>query len=247
MQKPKNLRIPLILLIAAIMTLSLAAGTMAKFIHAVKGSDTARVAQFEVGVLSSDDRTGDDQTNWTADAALVNLLSTTIDDTGLYNKSETAFDSNGGVKLIAPGTSGGFEINVSNRSEVAVKTSFEFSETFVDGQKIPIVYTYNGNNYSSYGETNQAVGGKLINGTLAELGEAIAAAIGNLAPTDGTNAAAAPVQQIAWSWAFTGGDMQTDLKDTALALDSDAEALGQPTLTLTITCTAEQLDTYSET
>ncbi|NLC84030.1 MAG: hypothetical protein GX749_03005 [Ruminococcaceae bacterium] len=248
MTNKKTFRTPLILLIAAIMTLSLASGTMAKYLQTVRSVDTARVAQFQVDVLSNDARNGvDDQTNWTSEAALVNLLSTTIDDTGIYNENETDFDRNGGVKLVAPGSNGSFQINVDNKSEVAVKTSFAFSEIFVDGQKIPLVYTFDSKNYSSYGEVNSVVGGQLISGSLADLGNAIAAAIGEIQASNGTTAVAAPVQNIGWSWAFTGSDLQTDLKDTALAVDSDPDALGQPTITLAVTCTVEQLDTYTDT
>ncbi len=248
MTNKKAFRTPLILLIAAIMTLSLASGTMAKYMQTVRSVDTARVAQFQVDVSSNDARNGvDDQTNWTTEAALVNLLSTTNDDTGIYNESETDFDRNGGIKLVAPGSTGSFQINVNNKSEVAVKTSFDFSETFVDGQKIPLVYTFAGKNYSSYGEENSVVGGQLISGSLADLGDAIAAAIGEIKASNGTAAVTAPVQNISWSWAFTGSDLQTDLKDTALAVDSDPDTLGQPTITLAVTCTVEQLDTFTDT
>lgn len=236
----------LALVLAVIMSLSLASGTMAKYIHAVKGKDVARVAQFEVGVQSYDDRSGtDDRTSWTAGEAAVNLLSTTTDDTGVYNTSVSAFDSSGGVKLVAPGTSGGFQIGVSNYSEVAVKTTFSLVETFVSDQKIPIVYTYKGQNYSSYGGTNFVVGGKLINGSLTDLGTAISAEIGSLAPSNGSTAVSAAAQGITWIWAFEGADLQTNAKDTALAVDSNTSGLDQPTITLTITCTAEQLDSYS--
>lgn len=246
MKRDKSLKTALALMIAVIMTLSLASGTMAKYIHAVKGKDVARVAQFEVGVQSNDDRNGtDDRTSWAVGESTVNLLSTTLDDSGVYNTSAAAFDSNSGVKLVAPGTSGGFQINVSNYSEVAVKTTFSLTETFISDQKIPIVYTYKGQNYSSYGVANQMVGGKIINGGLVELGQAISTEIGNLAPTNGATAASAPAQSITWVWAFEGVDLQTNAKDTALALDSNLSGLDQPTITLSITCTAEQLDTYT--
>jgi len=151
---------------------------------------------------------------------------------------------NNDIKLIAPGTSGGFQINVNNFSEVAVKTTFTLTETFTDNKQIPIVYTYRNQHYSSYSIPGLTVGGKFITGGLAELGQALSEEVGNLAPSDGSTVGGAPVQGITWSWAFEASDIQTDEKDTLLALDANLAGLDQPTVTLVLTCTAEQLDSY---
>lgn len=245
MKKNKSLRFCLVLFIAVLMTMSLVSGTMAKYVQATKGNDTARVAQFELEVQSFDDRNGnDDLTRWTATGTQINLFSTTINDTGIFDQSLTAYDSNNGVKLIAPGTSGGFHINVKNFSEVAVKTVFTATETFVADKKIPIVYTYYDQHYSSYGPPNSTIGGKLITGGMNELGQAITNQIGDLGPTNGVDAFSIPLQRITWTWAYESNDMQTDEKDTALAVDSNPLAIVQPTVTLYLTCIAEQILGY---
>jgi hypothetical protein len=229
MKKSKSIRCCLVLFIAVMMTMSLVSGTMAKYVQATKGNDTARVAQFELEVQSFDDRNGnDDLTRWTATGTQINLFSTTTNNPGIFDQSLTAYDSNNGVKLIAPGTSGGFHINVKNFSEVAVKT----------------VYTYYDLNYSSYGAANSTVGGKLITGGMNELGQAITSQIGNLGPTNGVDAFSIPLQRITWAWAYESNDMQTDEKDTALAVDSNPLAIMQPTVTLNLTCIAEQILDY---
>lgn len=243
MRKDKTVRTTLILTIAVLMTLSLVSGTMAKYVHATKGKDVARVAQFELEIQSYDDR-GDnsDATRWTAAEASVNLFHTTTNDSGVYDASAGNFDSNGGVKLIAPGTTGGFQINVSNYSEVAVKPSFTLSETFIEDKKIPIVYTYRNLHYSSYTEPSLTVGGKFITGGLAELGVALSTQVGNLGPSNGSAAVSTPVQSVTWTWAFEAADVQTNEKDTALGVDANLAGLDPPTITLSLTCTAEQLN-----
>lgn len=226
------------------MTLSLVSGSMAKFVHTTQGSDTARVAQFELVVQSYDLRDGStDATVWGTPDTAINLFSTTTDDTGLYNDPAGDFDTNDGVKLVAPGTTGQFSINVSNNSEVAVKPTFALTETFVNDQKIPIVYTYQDSHYTSYADSGLSVGGKHISGDLTALAAALTNRIGPMDPQMTMPLGGVSDQTITWSWAFTSNDNQTDAKDTVLAIDNNLNGLDQPTITLTLSCLAEQLDT----
>lgn len=245
MKRNKTVKTTMLLMIAVLMTLSLVSGSMAKFIHTTQGSDIARVAQFELVVQSYDQRGGESSaTVWGSPETKINLLSTTTDDSGIFNDPTTGFDTNNNMKLIAPGSSGQFNINVSNKSEVPVRPTFAINEAFFNDKKIPIVYGYNTYFYSNYCLPGLSVGGKHITGSLEDLSEELSLSVGNLAPSNASSSVNAQTQTIAWSWAFNAEDNQTSASDTLLAVDSSLTSLDQPTITLTLACTAEQLDTY---
>ncbi|MDD4565831.1 MAG: hypothetical protein PHE79_10205, partial [Eubacteriales bacterium] len=197
-------------------------GTFAKYTTAVSGKDTVRVAKFDVAV-------GDGATTFTTGTAID--IFTMAADTGV--SSVTA----DGKKIIAPGTTGDFTIEIENKSEVAVGIDLTLSET--NAGNVPIYYVYDGKRYSSKltGAYTGDDAGSYAN--LAALEAAIATDLEIPATANGV--AAAPYEaELDWFWAFeSAGAGQTDVSDTTLGTAGTAE------VTLTITVTATQLDTYT--
>lgn len=120
-------------------------------------------------------------------------------------------------KLLAPGTGGSFTLNVANKSEVTAKYTIALSEASNDNH-IPLQYSLNKTTWKD---------------NISEL--EITDEVLNM--NDGTNA-----HTVYWRWVFEGTTEgahtgQTDENDTALGIAGQA-----PTVTITATLTATQVD-----
>jgi len=228
MKKRWTLRLSGIVLVLTLVTTSLVAGTYAKYVKEVTGSDQVRVAKFAFNL--TDGANTLDQTD-TSEATfdIFNMAA----DTGVYNNGVN------GDQFIAPGTSGTFSISVENLSEVDVSATFVLSET--NANSVPVYYTYNGGTqrYSSvltgsYTDSGAPAG---TYQDLAALSTAMAAVGATIEATDGTTATTADYD-LDWHWAFeTAGTQQTNVSDTALGVSAVP-----PTVKLQVACTVTQLD-----
>lgn len=223
----KNLPAKLLVLavMATLITTTLVSGTFAKYVKEVTGSDTVRVAKFAFDLKKGATKFADQSATATQ---TIDVFSTT--DTGLYNSGV----GDDGKKIIAPGTTGSFELKVDNLSEVAVAVSFALAET--NTNKIPVYYTI-GSDTQRY---SAALTDTYTGGTYKDI-DALASALSgfNLAASSGT-LAESDSTKLNWTWAFeTAGTGQTDSIDTALGVTGTAEIL------LGITTTVTQLDIYT--
>lgn len=119
MKENKTTRLLTIALIIALIALLLVASSYAKYLSSGTGSDSARVAKwsFKVGgtdVVATDTFTFD-------------LFKTITDTDG--KTAETDVVSANSDKVIAPGTSGSFDLVLENKSEVSAKYGIEYTVT----------------------------------------------------------------------------------------------------------------------
>ena len=135
MKKNTMMRVASALLVAVLLTTCAISGTFAKYVTTVSGNDIARVAVWDIDFAGNDSTTE----NFVFDLFnTVNDLNG--DDTG--NDLDVKDGENGAV-IIAPGTTGSFDIVITNNSEVNAQVMINFTEE-LDG--VPLTFTYkNGN------------------------------------------------------------------------------------------------------
>lgn len=180
------------------------AGTYAKYISEISGSDTASVAKWKWTIGKNVIDSAED-----AQAGYTFNLFNTIKDSNL-----TSDESNVDDDKIAPGTSGSFEIDITNNSEVNATYAIAFTETNAGG--VPIEYSTDGSTWVS---------------------------IGNLSvPATAISMNANAKAKIYWRWAYTGAQStnytstQTDETDTALGFRANTSPTEvQVTATITVT------------
>lgn len=209
-KRNRTLTIGLIVLALAIVTSCIAGFTFAKYNTSISGRDSANVAKWDVTASHG-------STALTSGEAAELDLFATINDTG-DGAAETDVDSG----LIAPGTTGLFNIVLNNNSEVTVQSAVDL--TLDNTDNIPVYFTYDSKNYAGDAEGITALKAALSNSSLA----------------DGETAYA-----VAWIWAFEAADVtleagaltQSDAADTVIGSSETASALG-----LTISVTFTQAD-----
>ena len=138
----------------------------------------------------------------------------TINDTG-----NTEDETNVSDNLIAPGTSGSFAIKVKNTAEVTAKYNITLSET--NNSSIPLQYSLDGTTWKD---------------SIAKL-----STTGLTDQTLGIDAAEV-THTVYWRWVFEGTTTgahasQTDATDTSLGMGTSA-----PSVTITASITATQVD-----
>ena len=208
-------RLGVLALVLTLITTSLVSGTFAKYTTAASGTDTVRVAKFDVAVT-------DGATPFTT-ATPIDIFKT-VGDTGVFSDD-----------IIAPGTTGDFDIVISNKSEVKVSATLAFAET--NPNDVPIYYVYNTQRYSSV-LTGTYTGDN--NGSYKTLDALATDMTGSPIVMDATNGTTPVTETLAldWFWAFeSAGTGQSDPEDTALGTATE-----RPEVTLDITVTATQLD-----
>ena len=112
MEKNKTMKMILITLLIAMIALILVSSTYAKYTSSASGSATARVAKWSFNVGKNNDIV-------TTNTFTFNLFDT-INDTNGTDK-ETDVVSANADKVIAPGTSGSFDLVLENKSETSAK------------------------------------------------------------------------------------------------------------------------------
>lgn len=135
MEKNKTMKMILITLLITMIALVLVSGTYAKYTSSASGSDTARVAKWSFTVGGTD---------IVAENTFTFDLFKTIKDTD--GKTETDVVSANGDKVIAPGTSGSFDLVLENKSETSAKYGITYTVT--NTASIPVQFSANGKDWT---------------------------------------------------------------------------------------------------
>lgn len=183
------------------------AGTYAKYTSDIAGTDTATVAKWK----------------WTINNSVIDSVDNT---TYTFNLFDTIKDSDRSSSetdvasgLIAPGTSGSFDIDIKNDSEVNATYAIAFTET--NNNNVPIEYSTDGTTWVSS-----------VNSM-------------DVSPTNIAMGASSAKKTVYWRWAYTGAQSdnykstQTDTTDTALGFGANTSAA---TVQVTATVTVTQVD-----
>lgn len=208
--KSDKQKIGIVVLVALVAVCSyFIAGTYAKYTSTISGSDTATVAKWAWTINNSVIDSAEDAANgFTFD------LFNTITDSDIES-AETDVASG----VIAPGTSGSFDIEITNGSEVNATYAISLAETNASG--IPIEYSSDGTNWVS------GVNSFNVNATEIDMGDTA-------------------TTTVYWRWAFTGAQStnyqstQTDASDTALGFSANSNPA--PSVQVTATVTVTQVD-----
>lgn len=201
-------------LIAAVaVTAYSVSGTYAKYTSTFTGESSARVAAW---------------------AFQINDKAPTAENKFEFNLFESVNDANVtkgiGENIIAPGTTGSFDIKLANLSEVAATATITFA---ADLAGVPIEFSTGNGVWGDISTVTQSIE-KLSQGTRT-----------SVTAEDSTtsiqfNAGSDTTFKIYWRWAFTGDQSttfttsQTDTTDTALGT---AEVKATPKVTATIVAT----------
>lgn len=167
MKTNKIFRIAAILLMAVVLTTCVIGSTFAKYTTAAPAqATTASVAKWDVKITKDGSQS----------ITTFDLFTTIKDSNGTDNETNVASER------IAPGTSGAFQFQIKNDSEVTANCTVTLNVT--NANNIPIQFAFNSDNYSD--------------STTFDVGEL---AIG----------AEATTVTVKWKWAFEGNDGDTAL------------------------------------
>lgn len=194
---PNSMKVAGVLAVLVLITVIALSGTLAKYVSTASSTATARVAAFSASLENTGTIDLYD-TLWEADYSA---------------RERNVVPRNGTDKIIAPGTSGEYPIELTNNSEVDVSYSITVALTSSSDSRIPVEFQYNtGSVWSQWADAEDF----------------------ELTPITGNipaNTAATQHVLIRWRWAFTdtSSDSATalrDASDTALGegvLDSDGD------------------------
>ena len=214
MKKNKMMRLASGLLVAVLLTTCAISGTFAKYISTAEGSDSARVAKWSIKVEGTEIGVAGDTT------VAFDLFATINDSNGSAETDVAA--GTGDEHIIAPGTSGSFDIDIQNLSEVNAKYTIELSET--NTGNIPLQYSVDGETWKD---------------SIEEL------AMTDLTGVDIAMKIGTDTQTVYWRWVFdnevtaNGHAGQTNTTDTALGYGANSADIQ---VTITATITVEQVD-----
>ncbi len=204
-------RIGVLLLVLCLVSTTMMAGTFAKYTSEYAGADTALIAKWKVTPKEGTTEFAISP----ADAVTLDLFSHAYD-TNILDTADTQ-------KIIAPGVSGNFVLNIANEGDVAAVMTFAFAVTGT-ASTAPIEYSLDGETWGNLTtlDTNlEALA------TMQEVNE-----------TNGTATAT-----VYWRWPFEASTAiygtSSNTADTALGVASAAAP--RTTYILTINATATQI------
>ena len=149
MKNDRITRFAILILALTMITLMIVSGTFAKYTSSATGSDTATVAKWSIKVGSGDGI----EIAGSSSTVAFDLFSTIKDEDGGSEDDVAGKASNIAVgntaataKIIAPGTSGSFDIIVKNESEVNATYSIAFES---NNTSIPIEFSTDGTTWKS--------------------------------------------------------------------------------------------------
>lgn len=189
------------LVVVMMFTMCFVGGTFAKYISSATGTDSAKVAKWSIKVGGTDIAT--------ADTFTFDLFKTILDSDG--TSAETDISPADGT-IIAPGTSGSFEIVIKNESEVTAQYTIDYTVTNTDN--IPVEFSVDG-------------------------GANWSADLADVAASESTKLAVGATKTVTvqWRWRFEATDIAAgDAIDTPLGIAAAA------TLTVEAKVTATQVD-----
>ena len=125
MKKNRMMRVASALLVAVLLTTCAISGTFAKYVSTSNGSDSARVAKWDIKLEEAA----------MTETFTFDLFNTVKDTAGAAEADVKVGD---GETIIAPGTSGSFEINLKNDSEVNAKYAIAYTVT--NANNIPVQF-----------------------------------------------------------------------------------------------------------
>lgn len=206
MKKNKMMRVASALLVAVLLTTCAISGTFAKYVSQANGFDTARVAKWEI-TLEGEKLVA----AGSADTVAFELFDYTDSNVDVDGAADNA-------QVIAPGTSGSFQFDLVNNSEVNAQYTISFTEQ--NDYNIPLQYSVDGTTWKD----------SIAELAMAELTDQA------IAMNGGTEN-----RTIYWRWVFEGTTSgahagQTDANDTALGLG------GTASVTIYATVVVEQVD-----
>lgn len=172
------------LILLAVVTLFSVVGTYAKYTTSLNGSSIARVAKWAWNISGEDINAG--TTTYKLD------LFTTVKDSD-NSTDETNVTKGTNENIIAPGTSGSFNIVITNNSEVDARYKYDITET--NDNNVPIEYSLDKTSWKTAQDMSKAY-------------------------TDIAKGATDNSATIYWRWAFGTGS--TDATDTAIGFDGTA-------------------------
>lgn len=226
MKKSKSMRIASLLLVLVLVTTCFVGTTFAKYTSSATGSDSATVAKWSVKV--------NDTEIAVSPAATVNfdLFSTTTFKDSDGTSAESDVKNLYTDKLvIAPGTSGSFNLFVKNESEVNLTYDVTFTQTqsnVPEGKPIPIKF------YKTYDEQTKTFSNEITvasDGTTYTLVDDEGLGYQNVTGITTT---------VYWQWAYSTGE-DGDATDTALGIEAQ-DTTAVPSVEVTATITATQVD-----
>ena len=132
MKENKTTRLLTIALIIALIALILVASSYAKYLSSGTGSDSARVAKWSFKVGEND--------IVATDTFKFDLFKTITETDGRTEEADVV--SANSDRVIAPGTSGSFELVLENKSEVSAKYGIEY--TVANTASIPVQFSVDG-------------------------------------------------------------------------------------------------------
>ena len=214
MKNDRITRFAILILALTMITLMIVSGTFAKYTSSATGSDTATVAKWSIKVGSGDGV----EIAGSSSTVSFDLFSTIKDEDGGSEADVAGKASNIAVgntaataKIIAPGTSGSFDIIVKNESEVNATYSIAFES---NNTSIPIEFSTDGTTWKS---------------TLSEA---------NVTNATINMNSAAQTKTVYWRWAYDVSAAR-DTADTNLGVAAQTSP-ASVTLSATITATQAQ-------
>lgn len=131
-------------LVIAIIGMILVSGTFAKYTSSTSGSDSVKVAKWDLVVKASDDT----DENGTQIAVAGTPATVSFDLFNTINDTNGAAETDVDTGLIAPGTKGSFSLEVINNSEVTADYTMTFSLT--NTSSVPVQFsTDNGTSWTT--------------------------------------------------------------------------------------------------
>jgi len=122
MKKNRMMRLASILLVCVLLSTSVISGTFAKYTSTASGTDTAKVAKWDIKLDGAA----------IAQTFGFDLFETIVDTVDGNADEEVA------ANVIAPGTKGSFDIVLKNDSEVDAQYKIDFTS---DNKNVPLTYT----------------------------------------------------------------------------------------------------------
>lgn len=151
MKENKILKITIFTLFICIIAVILVSSTYAKYASTASGTDATVIAKWSFKVNGTDITTLGDNENVT-----FGLFDTIYDSDGINEETDVKDG------LIAPGTSGAFEFNLENSSDVTTRYAIKLS---IDNENVPLEFSIDGDTWTTDLENLVASDILAINGT----------------------------------------------------------------------------------